>query len=251
MTALVTDYALEIYVKGRKMHYNNIKCFLVLLFSIFCFSISNAQYVGEFGIMGGISYYNGDANSTTPFVENHPAVGGLLRARINTRSVIKFDLMRATISGNTENFDNQFPNNQQAEFKRDFWDLGLQYELNFFKFGPESWDRTIKCHTPYVLIGPGLAIYQDRGDKNTYAFNIGFGVGYKYKFFDRFNIGIEWSMRKLFRDDFDVTKNDDKFLDDSYKLGNSSLKNNDWYSLCCVYFSIDIIKRKGRCTELR
>ncbi len=246
----VLNPALKVSVKGRNMHYNIIKCYLVLTFSIFFFGISNAQYIGEIGVLGGVSYYNGDANSTTPFVENHPTIGGFFRARINSRSVLKLDLAKATVSGNTENFDNKFPDDQQAKFERDFWDLGLQYELNFFKFGPQSWDKTIKCHTPYVLIGPGMAIYQE-SDKNAYAFHLAFGVGYKYKFLDRFNIGIEWSMRKLFRDDFDVTNSYNKFLDDPYNLGHSSIKNNDWYSLAFIYLSMDIIKKRGRCTELR
>lgn len=212
--------------------------------------MANAQYMGEIGPLGGVSYYNGDANSTTPFVENHPMVGGLFRAIFTTRSSLKLSFARAAVSGDTENFPNKFPQEKQAEFERDFWDLGLHYELNFFKFGPDSWDRTVRCHTPYILAGPGLAIY-DKGEKNQYAYNLTFGLGYKFKFADRFNVGVEWSMRKLFVDDFDVTNNSNKFLDDPYGVGHSSIKNNDWYSFAFLYLSMDIIKKKGRCTELR
>lgn len=208
------------------------------------------QYVGEIGPIGGVSYYNGDANTTTPFVENNLMVGGLFRAIFTQRSSLKLDLAKATVTGNTENFPNEFPKDQQAKFERDFWDLGLHYELNFFKFGKESWDKTVKCHTPYILLGPGMAIYQ-KGDKNQYAYNITFGLGYKFKFAGRFNIGAEWSMRKLFIDDFDVTNSSNKFLDDPYAMGHSSIKNNDWYSFAFLYLSMDIIKRRGRCTELR
>lgn len=237
-------------LKLTEMRYISKRFYLVFIFIICSLGIANSQYIGEIGVMGGVSYYNGDANSTTPFVENNLMLGGLFRASFTKRSVLKLDIAKASVSGDTENFPNKFPKNQQAKFERDFWELGLQYELNFFKYGPESWDKNVKCHTPYILLGPGMAIYQTT-DKNEYAYNIAFGLGYKFKFADRFNIGAEWSMRKLFRDDFDVTGSSNKFLDDSYKVGHSSIKNNDWYSFAFLYLSMDIIKRKGRCTELR
>lgn len=233
-----------------KMRYNGIRFYLVFTFILCSLGIANSQYVCEIGPIGGVSYYNGDANSTTPFLENNLMVGGIFRANITTRSVLKLDFARASVSGNTENFPNKFPQDQQAKFERDFWDLGLQYELNFFKFGPDQWDRTVKCHSPYILIGPGMAMYQN-SDKNEYAYNLTFGLGYKFKFANRFNVGAEWSMRKLFRDDFDVTNSSNKFLDDSYNIGSNSIKNNDWYSFAFIYLTMDIIKRKGRCTELR
>lgn len=232
------------------MHYISIRFYLIFIFILCSLGMASSQYIGEIGPIGGVSYYNGDANSTTPFVENHLMVGGLFRASFTRRSVLKLNLAKATVSGNTENFPNKFPKDQQAKFERDFWDLGLQYELNFFKFGPESWDKTVKCHTPYILLGPGMAIYQ-ASEKNDYAFNVTFGLGYKFKFANRFNVGAEWSMRKLFRDDFDVTGTSNKILDDPYNMGHSSIKNNDWYTFAFLYLSMDIIKRKGRCTEMR
>jgi len=138
----------------------------------------------------------------------------------------------------------------QAEFKRNFWDVGLQLELNFFKYGYEWWDRDIYYHTPYILIGPGLGIYQGM-DGNAFAPNLTFGVGYKYKVFERLNIGVEWSMRKLFRDDFDVTDVSNEFLDNPYGVKKSRIKNNDWYSCAFVFVTFDIIRKKGQCNEMK
>ena len=206
--------------------------------------------MGEIGLLGGVSYYNGDANSTKPFLENHPAFGALFRIKLHPLIPLKVNFLRGTVSGNTANFPNKFPEDAQAQFERDFWEIGTQLELNFFKYGIESWDRDVLYHTPYILLGPGLAVYKNQ-EGNAFAPHLTFGLGYKYKLLDRLNIGVEWSMRKLFRDDFDVTDPSNEILDDPYGVGHSWLKNNDWYSCAFVFITLDIIKIKGRCTEMR
>ena len=65
------------------------------------------------------------------------------------------------------------------------------------------------------------------------------------------NVGVEWSMRKLFRDDFDVTNTYNEILDDPYNVGSSWIKNNDCYSCSFVDFTLDIIIKRGNCIELR
>ena len=108
----------------------------------------------------------------------------------------------------------------------------------------------IKRHTPYVLIGPGLTIYEHwRG--NMMAFNVTFGVGYKFKLWKRWNLGFEWSMRKLFIDNFDVVDNESKILNDPYRMGHRTLKNNDYYTCAVAFVSVDLIKRKSKCNVLR
>ncbi len=232
------------------MRHNQFKRYILLLFTVSLCHLTHAQFIGEVGLLGGVSYYNGDANSTTPFLENHPALGAIFRVKLHPVIQLKVDVLRATVSGNTANFPNKFPEDVQAEFKRDFWEVGAQLELNFFKYGIESWDREIMQHTPYILIGPGLALYEGQNG-NAFAPNLTFGLGYKYKLFDRLNIGVEWSLRKLFRDDFDVTDSSNEVLDDPYGVGYSWIKNNDWYSCAFVFVTLDIIKRKGKCIEMR
>jgi hypothetical protein len=232
------------------MHCIKFKRFIVLIFSFFIIHVSYGQYIGEIGLLGGVSYYNGDANSTKPFLENHPALGVILRLKMSPLMLVKFDFMRTSVSGNTDNFPNKFPKDQHASFKRDFWEIGAQFELNFFKYGAESWDREIKQYTPYILLGPSLALYQDV-DGNAIAPNLTFGVGYKVKLLDRLNIGVEWSLRKLFKDDFDVIDSSSQLLDDPYGVGYTWYKNNDWYSCAFVFVTFDIIKKRGRCIEMR
>ncbi len=226
---------------------------LLLLIIGFCAAQqadAQARYLGEFGILGGVSYYNGDLNSTKIFRENHLAFGGLIRAHVTDRFMIKASVIRGGASGDSRNFNTQLPNGIQVDFDQKFWDIGLHFEHNFLKYGMESWDRERKRHTPYILVGPGLSIY-DQWSGSQLTFNFTFGVGYKFKLSDRFNLGFEWSMRKLFVDDFDVTGVKNRILNDPYNLGHSWIKNNDYYTCAFIFLSMDFLKRKGACRSLQ
>ncbi|MCQ2193095.1 MAG: porin family protein [Paludibacteraceae bacterium] len=218
---------------------------LVLLFGLLSHTLS-AQYLGEFGAMGGVSYYNGDANSTNIFYENHPYFGGLLRLNLSKHWLVKFDLGYGTVSGDIANFpSNKFPFDE-ASFEHDFWNAGCMFELNFFRYGISRWDKEVRRHTPYVTAGPSLGIYQGwNGHK--LAGGLAFGVGYKFKVAKRLNVGVEWNMHKLFRDDFDGDDFGTKLLDDPYNMGYSAMKNNDWYSCGVAFITVDIFKRRGVC----
>lgn len=211
---------------------------------------AQTRYFGELGILGGGSFYNGDANSTKVFLEPHLAFGGLLRINLTNRGVLKINVIRGAVSGDSRDMDNALPGGVFAEFEREFWDVGLHFEHNFFKYGIRTWDREVKRHTPYILLGPGITIYDEwRGTELT--FNFTYGVGYKFKFGKRFNLGLEWSMHKLFIDDFDVTNKDNKILDDPYQMGYSWIKNNDYYSTVFLFLSVDLIRKKSKCNVLQ
>lgn len=226
-----------------------IKNIIIALLCLLPLSAS-AQYVGELGLMGGVSYYNGDANSTTPFYENHPAGGAFLRLKMTPYWVFRLDVDFGSVSGDINNFpDNKFPFDE-ASFKHDFWNTDLMFELDFFKYGDSRWDREMKRHTPYVAAGPSLALWRS-WNGNQMGGGLALGVGYKFKLGDRFNIGVEWNMHKLFRDDFDDDEFGERLLDDPLKMGHSNIKNNDWYSFGVVFISMDIFKRRGTCHILK
>ena len=117
------------------------KHYIALLVTLLACQISCAQYIGEFGVLGGVSYYNGDANSVKPFVENHPAVGALLRIKMNDRFVIDAGVKSLSpdhiVYAKAKQL--QLPGDVDAEFERSFFEFGAQVELNFFKYGLSSW----------------------------------------------------------------------------------------------------------------
>lgn len=62
------------------------------------------------------------------------------------------------------------------------------------------------------------------------------------------NIGVEFSMRKLFGDDFDVTRHTPEWnLKNPFGIGGSLMKNNDWYSITMIYVTWDFGIREDPC----
>ena len=230
-----------------KSTYRRAKLALVIILASVFANSAYCQYKGEFGVLGGVSFYNGDANPTKPFYENNPLYGALLRIRLNDHFMLKFDVDKGTVSGSTENItENKYPQNQVSRFENDFVNIGAMFELLFFKYGYNSWDKEVKRHTPYVALGPSLCMF-DSWNGRQYGGGLGLGVGYKVKVGPRVNIGVEWDMHKLFRDDLDVADYDNELLNDPYKMESSKIKNNDWYSCAYLFVTFDIFKRRGMC----
>ena len=204
------------------------------------------QYRAEIGLMGGTSFYIGDANPSKIFNKPGLALGGLVRYNINPRYTLKFSIMHAKVAGDTRDYKNKFPMDAYAVFERSFWDMGLNLEFNFVDYGLPSYTNVNNWFSPYIFAGIGFAASQD--DLNALMrldFNIPFGVGVKFKIAHRFNAGLEWSLHTLFVDDFDVTNSSNKLLDNPYGFtGVSSRKNNDKYSIAKAFVSVDLFRRR-------
>jgi len=72
------------------------------------------------------------------------------------------------------------------------------------------------------------------------------GLGFKYKIRTGINVGIEFSMRKLFADNLDVTEQKQNFdLDAPYKIESSIMKNQElvFSYTCFPYMGIRVEKR--------
>lgn len=86
------------------------------------------------------------------------------------------------------------------------------------------------------------------GKNSFYGVNMPIGIGFKYKLKNRINIGAEISTRKLFRDNFDVTKQTQGWsLDAPFGIESSFLKNQDWYSFAMIYLTWDFGLREDPC----
>ncbi|MDD2247096.1 MAG: DUF6089 family protein, partial [Proteiniphilum sp.] len=78
--------------------------------------------------------------------------------------------------------------------------------------------------------------------------NLPFGAGFKCKLKNRLHIGFEFSFRKLFGDDFDVTGTDEEWsLKNPYGIESCILKNRDWYSLTMIYLTWEFGMRNDPC----
>lgn len=200
--------------------------------------LSAQEYRYEIGGAAGSSFYMGDANRRKPFLHPGMAGGLLLRYNINLHWAVRANLMAGMVSGETKDSGNLFPSGQQASFRRSFAELGPQLEFSFFPYSDQYSYRGTRPYSPYLFIGGGITYAT--GEKRFLNVNMPFGAGFKYKIKERMNIGIEFSMRKLFGDDFDVTRNMPGWdLERPYNIGSSILKNQDWYSITMIYLTWD------------
>ncbi len=209
-------------------------------------NICAQEYKYEIGGAVGTSFYMGDVNRTKFYLHPGIANGFLFRYNINFHWGIKANIFAGNISGKSEDSGNLFPFAHHGSFHRTLAELGIQVEFNFFPYSDRYAYLGTKIFTPYLFTGVG-GTYAT-GEKFFMGANIPFGIGFKYKLKNRMNIGIEFSMRKLFSDDFDVTQKGTGWnLDTPYGIRSSILKNQDWYSFTMIFLTWEFSRREDPC----
>lgn len=233
-----------------KHHSDKRKVYALLLIFIILFSqkMQAQEYEYEIGGAIGTSFYMGDANKSKLFQSPHLATGLVFRYNRNFRWAYKGNLLIGGVSGDTRKSGNVFPKGEQASFSRTFCELGGQVEYNFFHYSDKYQYLGTKRFSPYLFTGLGMTY--GSGDESFFGVNIPLGVGLKYKWKDRLNVGFEFSFRKLFGDSFDVTaKNKDFSLDSPYGIKSSFFKNKDWYVLTLFSLTWDFGVRSKSCVD--
>jgi opacity protein-like surface antigen len=220
---------------------------VILLYLFFCSTAVAQEYRYEIGGMAGMSMYMGDANTTSFFQEWNPAAGIIFKSNMNFRWAWEADFSLGRVSGDTKNIKNVFPNQGEASFSRYFYTLGGHVEFNFLPYSDKfSYLNTSKI-SPYLLLGGGLTLAPGKTE-TCVTVNVPIGVGVKYKIRNRWNIGLEYSVHKLFSDAFDAPDKNGFHLDNAYGVKNGLFKNKDWYNT--LFFSVtwEFGLRDGRCT---
>ena len=221
---------------------------LIILFSLFICSTAVAQeYRYEIGGMGGMSMYMGDANQSSFFQGWNPSAGVVFRNNLNFRWALKGDLSFGRITGDTKNISNVFPDNAQVSFSRNFFNLGGQMEFNFLPYSDKFAYLNTKKLSPYTFLGLGLTLAPGK-NQTFFNFNLPIGAGIKYKIKNRLNLGLEYSVHKLFGDGFDAPDKEGFNLDNPYKTNKGLFKNKDWYNTLFLSITWDFGLRDGRCT---
>lgn len=197
-----------------------------------------AEYKMEFGVMGGGSFYLGDANYHTIYRDTKPAFGAFARYNLNPRMSLKFDLGYGGISGDATKSKNKFPNlsPEDMKFKSSVFDLGCQYEISFWGFGTGTGYKGNKRLTPYIQAGLGFTYC------NVFTMNIPVGFGVKYKLAPRWNVGFDWTMRFALSDKLDK-------IQDPYYIKSGFLKNKDSYSWTMITVSYDMFQKLRKCNN--
>ena len=220
----------------KKIRLVSIYIIFFCLCAFYSLNISAQEYKYEIGGALGTSFYMGDANRTKAYMNARPTLGVMHRYNISLSWALKSNIILGGVSGDTNNSKNVFPNGNNTSFKRTFLELGTQIEYNFFPYSDKFSYLDTRKYTPYIFTGIGVTMAS--GDNLFFNANIPLGVGFKYKLKEKLNIGVEFSMRKLFGDNFDVTtKNDNWSLNAPFDIRSSIIKNKDWYSLTLFFLS--------------
>lgn len=200
----------------------------------------------KFDIGGGVgmSGYLGDANESNLFAHPGVSFNGTFRYLINTRWAIRGILNAASLSGNTADMDNVLPEGKVYEFKSWVYDLGARAEFNFFNYGIGETYKRLSRFSPYLSLGLGVAMASSGGDTSV-AMSLPMGFGVKYKVRPRLNLGLEFTMTKVFGDKVDSSE-----LTDLYKIKSSFLKNTDWYSTISLTLTYEFGKRCVTCHRI-
>lgn len=203
----------------------------------------HAQEDFRFDAGGGIGMtgYLGDANDGNLY--SHPGwdVELMLRYVANPRISFKTNFFVGALSGDSSSIENVLPPAAQPiKFSTTFFELSELFEFNFFNYGIGESYRKLKRLTPYICGGLGATVWNSSGFGA--AFTIPFGVGVKYKLSLRWNLGLEFLMKKTFTDRLDGAA-----LNDPYAFKSSLMKNTDWYSTLTLTISYEFSKRCAVC----
>lgn len=201
-------------------------------------------YKFDIGVGLGMSGYLGEANESNLFA--HPGVGlnASFRYLLNTRWAFRGLLTAASLSGSTADMTNVLPGEAVYDFKSWVYDLGARAEFNFFNYGIGERYKRLSRVSPYLSLGLGV-VMSSVGGETFVAMGIPMGFGVKFKAKPRVNLGLEFTMTKVFGDNLDGRE-----LADLYLIKSSFLKNTDWYATLMFSVSYEFGKRCVTCHRI-
>jgi hypothetical protein len=174
---------------------------------------------GEFGIGVGAGHYFGDLNTRAKLNRPKIAAGIFFRKNFGNYIAARIVANYAQLGySDIYNTHNEFILTRNLSFNTNVWELSLRGDFNFFRFLPGDPEFNF---TPYVSLGVGVfsydpyaylqgqkyflrplgtegqgsSLYPDRKPYSSMAICFPIGVGIKYAFNERFNIGLEITHR--------------------------------------------------------
>jgi len=216
--------------------------FISLVLSLAMLPMMAQEYKYEVGPFVGMTGYLGEANNGNVFKHPSFTVGGIFRYVHNSRWAFKANLNYANIRGDSEQDESWYPEGVNYTFNSSLVDLGLTAEFNFLNYGRGPTYKRYKPISPYMVAGVGF-VFAICDGHNQASFTVPLGIGVKYKYKDRMNLGFEFTMRKEFSDRIDG-------LSDLYGIKHSFAKNTDWYSFVTLSVTYEFGKRCIKCNYI-
>ncbi|MCM1070425.1 MAG: porin family protein [Alistipes timonensis] len=214
---------------------------LPVILAIFPLRVSAQEESYRFDIGGqlGMSGYAGDASSN---IFAHPGFAGGVSFRYlpDVRWAVRAVFNAMGLSGDTKGMDDVLPGGAQYSFKSTVYDLGGRVEFNFLPYGIGETYKQLKRISPYLAAGVGVSLASCEG-QTAVGFNIPMAFGVKYKLRERLNLGLEFSITKVFNDHMDGP------LADLHQIQTSFVRNTDWYSDISISLTYEFGKRCSTC----
>jgi hypothetical protein len=198
-----------------------------------------SQRETDIGFAGGGAFYMGDINPSNPIYSPNLNLGFIYRYNFNPHHILKFEANYLTLSGNDNDFDNQFQKSRGKSFTNSLADLSLQFEFNFL---PLKFDVRKIGFSPFVSSGAAYSI--SLGSQGGFA--IPFALGTKFTLGKNWTLGMAWNIRKTFTDKLDNVENG-VFESDLVGSNRSIFNNNDWYSFANIFITYKIFDFRSEC----
>ncbi|MFP4447382.1 MAG: DUF6089 family protein [Bacteroidales bacterium] len=215
------------------------------LLSSFIFLLGLSSYSQEgisLGPVGGTAHYLGDYNKTNPVYNPSLGLGFVMKGDFDKRYSLRLMAVKQSLRGNMEDFDDfhypYTPENliTKKSFNTSFWDLSASVEFNFIPY--DVFNIRKENFTPFVFLGVGTDFFLT-DEKVNFPLTIPFGLGIKYNIFERFSIGFEWNVRKIFFDSMDGVH--------TIKGYESKMHNDDWYHMPFLFITYKPFNRVIKC----
>lgn len=189
--------------------------------------------------MAGVSNYQGDlgpSNLRVSLGKTHASVGGFLRYNFNDYLTGRVNLAYATLSGDDARYDR----GRNLSFRSSILEFAAIGEFNIMGYQPYALQRPF---SPYIFVGIGFTHFNPRtkldgewielqplgtegqgiegypSPYSLFTLAIPVGGGLKYAINDKWNIGIEMGVRKVFTDYLDDVST--SYVDPDLLLANN------------------------------
>lgn len=210
---------------------------LILFLGSVSFATAQGHYMFELGVLGGVGNVMGDANNVF-YNKIGPLAGGFFKYTPNGYVALtaQFDLGSLEIASEGSIAPSSALGEEIPMTKRDYTTVSCLGEFNFFNYAGHPYEPYHSSITPYLFGGLGVTYFDRR-----LALTLPMGVGAKYKITNRLNLGLTWTMSKVFNDSFDG-------IDDPIGLNEGSTwLNRDWYSTVAISFSMSFLELCAPC----
>lgn len=191
---------------------------------------ADEAYLCELGVMGGISYYAGDATSHV-FMRVRPDAGVQFRYKFTPRWALAVKGQYTEV---------RFPMPDGGMGQSPVGQVDVVAEYNFFRLRLNGIERFSRSYSPYIFVGIGAALHGNNQHVGPY---LPFGLGFKWQIAPRWGLNVDWQQQLFFCDNLEGVSQ----YDNTYGLNGFNFLRNDFLSTLTLGITFHFAKEPKRC----